>query len=120
MAQTRAQAHSWKQRPHTLGSAVEAIGEGAPHLIRWLLCKGSALKVAVGRGKGHRTLGLAIPQMPDHATTDDGGQIHLIRQAPAVLLIGEEIDGQRQATPGQHAHQALVTQRTHQTIEGHR
>jgi hypothetical protein len=37
-----------------------------------------------------------------------------------MLLISEEIDGQWQATPGQHAHQALLAQRTHQTIERHR
>ena len=37
-----------------------------------------------------------------------------------MLFIGQEIDGQRQPTPGQHRHQALLTQRTDQAIEGHR
>src|SRR5436190_2074388 len=58
--------------------------------------------------------------MPDYPPTDNSGQIHLVGQTMAMLLIGEKIDGQWQATPGQHAHQALLPQRTHQTIEGHR
>jgi len=37
-----------------------------------------------------------------------------------MLFISEELDGPWQATPGQHAHQALLAQRTHQTREGHR
>jgi hypothetical protein len=37
-----------------------------------------------------------------------------------VLFIGQDICGQRQPTPGQHGHHTLLTQRTDQTIEGHR
>src|SRR2546427_5740504 len=34
--------------------------------------------------------------------------------------IGEDIGGERQATPGQHGDQTLVAERTDQAIEGHR
>ncbi|MEE8305323.1 MAG: hypothetical protein V3S24_23115, partial [Candidatus Tectomicrobia bacterium] len=37
MEQAAAQACSWKQGPHTLGSAVEAIGEDPLNLIGWLV-----------------------------------------------------------------------------------
>jgi hypothetical protein len=37
-----------------------------------------------------------------------------------MLLIDEDIARQWHATPGQHAHQAVLAQRTHQAIEGHR
>ena len=58
--------------------------------------------------------------MPDHPATDNRGQIHLLGETVAVLLIGQEIDGQRQPTPGQHGHQTLVAERTDQAIERHR
>ena len=77
MAQTEAQPCSWKQGPHTLGRAVEAIGEGSSHLVRRLMLKGSALKHAVGLGEGGRTLCVAVAQMPEHPTADDRGQIHI-------------------------------------------
>ena len=54
-----------------------------------------------------------------HPATDNRGQIHLVGETVAVLLIGQEIDGQRQPTPGQHRHQTLVAERTDQAIEGH-
>ena len=41
-------------------------------------------------------------------------------QTFAVLLIGKEIDGQRQPTPGQDHHQTVVAERTDQAIECHR
>ena len=34
--------------------------------------------------------------MPEHPATDDGGQVHLVREAFAVLFIGQQIDRQRQ------------------------
>ena len=58
--------------------------------------------------------------MPEHPATDNRGQIHRRRETATVLLVGQEVDGQWSATPGQHAHQALLTQRTNQTIERHR
>ena len=36
-----------------------------------------------------------------------------------MLLIGQEIDGQWQSTPGQHSDKILVAKRTDQTVEGH-
>src|SRR6266568_1507769 len=91
VAQAIAQASSWKQRPHTAGGAVKAIGEGALYLVRRLNLKGRVLKVAIGRGKGGGTLGLTVPQMPEHTAADDGGQIHLARETVAVLFIGQDM-----------------------------
>ncbi len=73
----------------------------------------------IGLREGCGTLGMAVPQVPEHAATDDGGQIDLVRETAAVLCIGQEIDRQWQCTPGQHGDQALLTQGTHQAIEGH-
>jgi hypothetical protein len=98
MAQTEAEACSWKQGPHTVDGTVKAIGEGAFHLVRWLILKGSALKRATGRGERRRALGRAVTQVPDHPTTDDGGQINPVREATAVFLIGQDIRWQWQAT----------------------
>jgi hypothetical protein len=36
-----------------------------------------------------------------------------------VFFIDQEIDGQGQATPGEHRHQTLVAERTDQAIGGH-
>jgi hypothetical protein len=36
-----------------------------------------------------------------------------------MLLIGQEIDGQRQPTQGQHRDQTLVAERADETIERH-
>jgi hypothetical protein len=58
--------------------------------------------------------------MPDHAATDDRGEVHFLGETVAVLLIGEEIDGQGQPTPGQHRHETLMAECTDQPIEGHR
>jgi hypothetical protein len=46
--------------------------------------------------------------------------LHLLRAAATMLLIGQEIDRQRQSTPRQHRHEPLVAEGAHQTIEGHR
>ena len=50
---------------------------------------------------------------------DNRGQIHLVGQTMAVLFIGQEIDGQWEATPGQHRHQALLPKGTDHAIERH-
>src|SRR5712691_6837168 len=94
MAQAVAQARPRKQGPHTLGRAVKAIGEGTPHAVRRLNLKGRSLKVTIGRGKSGGTFGRAVAQMPEHAATDNRGQIHLVGQTLAVLFIGQDIDGQ--------------------------
>jgi hypothetical protein len=57
--------------------------------------------------------------MPEHAATDNGGEIYLLGAAATVLLIGEDIDGQRQPTPRQHGHETLVAEGADETIEGH-
>ena len=36
-----------------------------------------------------------------------------------MLLVGQEVGGQRQPTPRQHRHQTLVAERTDQALEGH-
>ena len=120
MAEAVAQARPWKQGPHTLGSAVKAISENPSDPIGRLLLGCHALKRLIRLGKGCHTGVLGIPQMPEHTTTDNRGQIHLVGETVTMLLIGEEIGGERQATPGQHGDQTLVAERTDQAIEGHR
>ena len=119
VAEAVAQARPRKERPHTLGGAVKAIGEDPFDPIRRLLLGGRALKLAIGLGKGRRTGLLGVAQMPEHAATDNRGQIHLLRETAAVLFIGQEIDGQGQPTPGQHGDQTLVAKRTDEAIERH-
>ena len=104
----------------TLGGAVEAIGEDPSDPIRRLLLGRRALKLAIGLRKGHRTGLRGVAQMPEHAPTDNGRQVDFVCQTRAVLLIGEEIDGQWQTTPGQDRHQTVVAERTDQAIERHR
>ena len=55
--------------------------------------------------------------MPDHTATDNRGEVHLLSETAAVLLVGEEIHGQRQTAPGQYRDQTLVSERTDETIE---
>src|SRR5262249_17935235 len=76
VAQTGAQTRSRKQRPQTLGSAVEAIGEDPFDPIRRFLLQRGALKRAIGLRKGHRTGVRGVPQVPHHAALDNRGQIH--------------------------------------------
>ena len=106
--------------PHTAGRAVKAIGQDAPDPIGRLLLGCGALKRAVGLGKGYCTGLLSVAQMPEDTSADHGRQIHLVGETTAVFLIGQEIGGQRQPTPGQHRHETLVTEGADQTIEGHR
>jgi len=55
--------------------------------------------------------------MPDHATTDNGRQVHVLCQAAAVFFIRQEIDRQRQPTPGEHRYHTLLTQGADQAVE---
>jgi hypothetical protein len=64
VAQAGAQARPRKQGPHTADGAVEAIGQGTPHLVRWLMRKGRALKRAIGLREGRGAFGRTVPQMP--------------------------------------------------------
>src|SRR6266850_5934963 len=120
VAETVAEARSWKERAQTLGGAVEAIGEDPPDAIRRLLLGRGTLERPIGLGQGCGTGVLGVPQVPDDAATDDRGEIHLLCEAVAVFFIREDIRGQRQPTPRQHLDQALLTERTDQTVERHR
>src|SRR5713226_10253061 len=98
-----------KQGLHTAGGAVEAIGEGTPHLVRWLMLEGSALIRTIGLREGCCTCGVAVPQVPDHAATDHRGQIHLVSQTTTMLFIGQDVRRQRQPTPREyHDHTVLA------------
>ena len=57
--------------------------------------------------------------MPDHAATDDGREVHCLGETAAGLFIGQEIDGQRQPTPGEHRDQPVVAERTDEAGERH-
>ena len=119
MAQTIAQVRPREQRPPTFDRAVEAIGQDAPDPIRGLLLQRGALERLIGLRKGGGTSVLSVAQMPEHPTTDNRRQIHFVGQTAAVLLIGQEIGGEGQTTPGQHHHETVMAERADQTIQGH-
>ena len=108
-----------KQRAHALGGAVETIGQDPLDPVGRLLLRRRALKLSIGLGQGSRTGVLGVAQMPDDPSADNRGQIHLVGETVAVLLVGQEIGGSGETTPGQHGHQAVLAQRTDQTIESH-
>ena len=56
MAQAVAQACPREQRPHTLGGAVEAIGQDAADPIRRLLLERGALKLLIGPSESEATI----------------------------------------------------------------
>jgi hypothetical protein len=120
VAQADAYTDAGKERPHTLGGAVEAIGEHPFNPVRRLLVGRRTLKHPIGLGKGRRTGLLRVAEMPDHAATDNRGQIHLGGETAAVLLVNQEIDGERQTALGQHGHQTLASERTDETIQRQR
>src|SRR6266446_4842678 len=120
MAQAVAQARSREERAPTFDRAVEAIGQDTSDPIRRLLVERRLLKLLIRLGKRYCTGLLNVAQMPEHAATDNGGEIDLVGETATVLLVGEEIRGQRQTAPGQHNDQTLVSERTDETIEGHR
>src|SRR5207302_3916667 len=119
MAEAVAETHPWKERPHALGRAIKAIGESPFDPVRWLVLDRYTLKLPIGLRKGNCTGLRGIAQMPDHAPMNNGRQVDFSCQTRAVLLIGEDIDGQSESTPGQHGDQTLLPQRTDQTVEGH-
>jgi hypothetical protein len=77
------------------------------------------LERLIGLGKGCRTGLRRVAEMPEHAATNDGGEIYFVGETAAVLLIGQEVDGQEESTPRQHDHQTVLPQRTDQTVERH-
>jgi len=119
VAQAQAQARPGKQRLHTLDRAVKAIGEGASHLVRRLLLKGSALKRAIRLGEGRCAFGRAIAHMPDDPPPDNRGQIDARSEAAPMRLIGEDIRRQRQPTPRPHGPYVLLPTGTDHALESH-
>ena len=114
-----AQACSRKERPHTCGRAVEAIGEDSPDLIGRLLLERRALELLVGLSKGHGTGGFGIAQVPQDTTTQTIVGRYFLGQTAAVLLIRQKYR-ERQPTPGEHRDQTVLAERTDETIERHR
>src|SRR5207245_3143038 len=103
----------------TLGRTVKAIGESAPHLVRWLMRKGSALKHAIRSRERRRAFGRAVAQMPNDTAPDDRGQVDPVGATAAVFLIGEDIRRQRQAAPRQYRDQTVLAKGADHAIEGH-
>ena len=119
VAQAKAQTCLWKQRPHAADGAVKAIGQDTSHLVRRLTRASRTLKHAIRLSECCGTFGLAVAQVPEDTAPDDTGQVDPFGEATAVFLIGQDIRGQQQVTPGQHGDQAVLTQGTDQAREGH-
>jgi hypothetical protein len=120
VTQAITQAHSRKQRAHTLGRTVEPIDQNAPDPIGWLLLNRRALELLIGLRKGSRTGLRSVAQVPDNTAADNGGQVHFVSQAVTVLLVCQEVGRQGESTPRQHRHQTVVAEGTDQAIERHR
>jgi hypothetical protein len=119
VAQAEAETRPRKQGPHTLCGAVEAIGEDPLDPVRRLRLGGRALTLAIGLGKGGGTGVLGLSQMPDHPATDNRRQVDFVSETVTMLLVGQEVGGQRQPTPRQHRDHPVLTAGTDQTVEGH-
>jgi hypothetical protein len=92
-------ACSRKQRTHALGSTVKAISEDALDPISRLLLERRALKLPIGLGKGRSVGMLGVAKVPDDTATDNRGKVHFLLETVAMLLIGKDIDRQREPTP---------------------
>src|SRR6266446_3025709 len=108
-----------EQRPHTAGRAVEAIGQDASDAIARLLGERRTLEHLVGLGKSYGTVLRCITEMPEYPATDNRGQVDLLGETVTVLLVSQEIGGQRQPTPRQDRDQTVLTEGTDQTVERH-
>ena len=108
-----------EQRPHTAGRAVKAIGENPPDPVGGLLLNRCPLELLIRLRKGCRASVLGIAQVPEHAATDNGGEIHLRGETTAVLFIRQDIDRQRQPTSREYRHHTLLPQGTDQAVERH-
>jgi len=120
VAETVAEACTREQCPHTARRAVKAIGQDAADAIRRLLLERRLLKRSVRLGKRRRTGSFGGAQVPEDTTADHRGQIDLVCETAAVLLIRQEIHRERQPTPGEHRDQTVVAECTDETIERHR
>jgi hypothetical protein len=118
--QAVAQACSREECVQTLGGTIEAVGQEASDPIRRLLLGRGALERLIRLGQGCRTGLLSVPQMPDGTAGDNRGPRHVVGETTTVLFIGQEIGWERQPTPGQYHHDALVAEGADQAIKGHR
>jgi hypothetical protein len=119
VAQAVAQACSREECVQTLGGAIEAVGQEAPDPRGRLMRQHHALELLIRLGQGCRTGVLRVTQMPDDASTDERGEVHLLCQAAAVLFIRQELCGPRQPIPRQHRDPTLLTEGPDQTVESH-
>ena len=120
MAPAVPQARPRKERPHTARRTVKAIGQDGPDPIRRLRLECRLLKRPIQLGKSRRTGGFGVAPEPQDTPTDNRGQIDLVRETTAVLLIRQELHRERQPTPGEPRAQLVVAERTDETIECHR
>ena len=111
MAQAVAQARSRKSVRRLL-AVLSKPSMRTLDLVRRLLLRRSALKLAIGLGEGSRTRLRGISQMPEHPATDNRRQIHLFSETATMLLVGQEIRRQGKTTPGEHRDQTLVAKGT--------
>jgi hypothetical protein len=91
VAQAEAETCPRKQGPYTLRGAVKAIDEHPFDPVRRLVLERRTLKRPIRLGQGRGTGNLSVAQMPEHPATDNRGQIYLLPETVAVLLIGQEI-----------------------------
>jgi hypothetical protein len=92
VAQAVTHVYARRERPQTLGGAVEPIGEPPFDPVRWLLLGCRTLKSAIGLGEiGGAGLYSVFPVSADPAM-DNRGEIHLLVETAAVLFIGQKID----------------------------
>jgi hypothetical protein len=105
------------QRPQALDGPVAPIGQDAADPLGRLLL-GRGTWPPLGLRKGRRTRLLGVAEMPEHAPTDKGRQLAFVCQTFAVFLLGEDIDGPRQPTPGQDRYQPGGAERTAQARAG--
>src|SRR5262249_9205306 len=96
MAEAVAETRPREPRPQALNGTVEPISQDASDPIGWFLPGCGTLKHPIGLSKGRRTRLRGVAEMPEHAPTDNGRQVDFVCQTFAVLLIGEDIDRQRQ------------------------
>src|SRR5262249_60284554 len=104
MAAAEALTRPREERAQTLGGAVEAIRQNAADAIGRLLGECCALERLIGLRQGCGTGLLGVPQMPEHTAAANRRPICLGGETIRMLLVGEDIDRQRQSTSRQDAH----------------
>ena len=69
------------------------------------------MKHPIGLGKSRSTGLRGVAEVPEHSSMDDRGEIHFVSETMRVLLIGQDLDRQRQPAPGQHGDETLAAKR---------